>query len=123
MMTQTPTSLNLELLIKLLKLTTSPNDGEALSAIRRANVQLSKVGGDWDALLRSRVTLIADPFVDIPVPQQHAWTPPPSAPPAAPRSPQWKPKPNTQWPPPPPPKTTPRRRRAPTGIHATLNDL
>lgn len=56
------TSLNLELLIKLLKLTTSSNDGEALLASRKANEVLGKFGGDWEALLRGKVTVIADPF-------------------------------------------------------------
>lgn len=72
---------NLSLLIKLLKLTTSQSDAEALSAIRKANEQLSKFGGDWESLLRRHITIIgADPFASIPTPpqatQQPAYTAP-----------------------------------------------
>ena len=55
---------NLGLLIKLLKLTTASNDAEALSAMRKANEQLIKFGGDWEALLRGKVTVIGDPFAN-----------------------------------------------------------
>lgn len=66
-----PTSLNLELLIKLMKLTTSNIDAEALLALRKANEQLSKLTtqgkpADWETLLRGKVTLIADPFAFLP---------------------------------------------------------
>lgn len=64
---------NLSLLIKLLKMTTSSNDAEALLAVRKANEQLQKFGGDWERLLRSRVTIIgADPFSAIPEPPKPA---------------------------------------------------
>lgn len=56
---------NLGLLIKLLKMTTSSVDGEALIAIRKANEQLAKFGGDWEALLRGKVTVIGDPFAGL----------------------------------------------------------
>jgi hypothetical protein len=59
---------NLGLLIKLMKLTASTNDAEALLAIRKANEQLQKFGGDWERLLQGRVTVIGDPFSQIPVP-------------------------------------------------------
>jgi hypothetical protein len=59
---------NLGLLIKLMKLTASTNDSEALLAIRKANEQLQKFGGDWERLLQGRVTVIGDPFGQIPVP-------------------------------------------------------
>lgn len=121
-MSETPTQVNLELLIKLLKLTTSSNDGESLSAMRKANQQIEKVGGDWETLLRGKVTIIADPFAGsgAPIPDpsaragngwqpprrqapQHAYKPPqprPAAPrPAAPPRPAPPPSP-----PPPPPK-------------------
>lgn len=110
---------NLSLLIKLLKLTTSANDAEALMAIRKANEQLRKFGGDWESLLRSHVTIIgADPFENIPAP-------PPSmrAAPRASPSPQYTPRPTRPAaprasappqqpasPPPPPPWTTPSPR-------------
>jgi hypothetical protein len=44
---------NLTLLIKLLKMTTSSHDAEALLAIRKANEQLAKFGGDWERLLNA----------------------------------------------------------------------
>src|SRR5262245_56175131 len=90
---------NLGLLIKLLKMTTSSNDGEALIAMRKANEQLIKFGGDWEALLSGKVTVIGDPFVKMDAPRdsdirrsQHAKPPPPHS---APR-PQPQPKPQPQ---------------------------
>jgi len=71
---------NLGLLIKLLKMTTSNTDAEALSAIRKANQQLQKFGGDWEALLRGKVTVIGDPFADMPAPPKREATPPPRTP-------------------------------------------
>jgi hypothetical protein len=96
---------NLPLLIKLLKMTTSPHDGEALLAVRKANEQLVKFGGCWEALLRGKVTIIADPFAN------EACPPPPPdrkpAPPAPPRPPR-QPPPFTAPPrPAPPPKPRP----------------
>lgn len=78
---------NLGILIKLLKMTTSSNDGEALNAIRMANHALSKFGGDWERLLRGKVTVIgADPFDKIPDPPRAAPKPQPAyrAPPPPP---------------------------------------
>lgn len=125
---------NLSLLIKLLKMTTSSNDAEALLAIRNANKQLSKFGGDWESLLRSHVTIIgADPFQNIEAPpqstRQRPTAPRATAPtPRRPASPQWggggttystgggggagtpqpppRPTPTPQPPPPPPPPWT-----------------
>lgn len=59
---------NLGLLIKLMKMTTSNVDHEALLAIRKANEQLVKFGGDWEALLSGKVTVIGDPFEKVPAP-------------------------------------------------------
>lgn len=59
---------NLGLLIKLMKMTTSPRDNEALIAIRKANEQLVKFGGDWEALLAGKVTVIGDPFEKVAAP-------------------------------------------------------
>ena len=39
------------LLLKLLKMTTSDNDGECLVSIRKANGLLREAGWDWDRLL------------------------------------------------------------------------
>lgn len=58
---------NFSKLIKLLKMTTSSNDAEALVAARMANEQLQKLGWDWEKLLTQRVTVVADPFNDAPV--------------------------------------------------------
>ena len=99
---------NLGLLIKLLKMTTSSNDAEALSAIRKANEQLVKFGNDWEPLLRGKVTVIGDPFLNAalnpnsgkrtpPPPSASSSAPPPSPPPSAFRR-------HTPAPAPPPPK-------------------
>lgn len=111
---------NLSLLIKLLKMTTSSNDAEALLAIRNANKQLAKFGGDWESLLRRHVTIIgADPFTNIDAPPAST-RPAPQAQPAPRRAasppPQWgggttgggartqtPPPPRAPSPPPPPP--------------------
>lgn len=63
---------NLGLLIKLLKMTTSANDAEALMAMRKANEQLAKFGGDWESLLRGKVTIIAEPFAEVPLPARNS---------------------------------------------------
>lgn len=52
----------LEKLIKLMKMTTSANDGEALTAVRMANAALARDGHDWETLLRGKITIVADPF-------------------------------------------------------------
>lgn len=87
-MTEPPKDLpNLGMLIKLLKMTTSPHDGEALTAVRKANEALVKFGGDWESLLRGKVTVIGDPFAGMeapPPPRAAAPPPPPQAPRAAP---------------------------------------
>jgi len=115
---------NLELLIKLMRLTTSSTDAEALMAIRKANEQVSKFGGDWDTILRGKVkvTVIGDPFKNLstpagfkPAPSHNAGfhagntvgpgaPPPPPPPPSGPL--HWH-----NQPPPPPPRSPPRPRR------------
>lgn len=57
--------LKLDTLIKVLLMTTSDNNSEALAAIRRANVMLRNASTDWEKLLRGKVTVVADPFADI----------------------------------------------------------
>jgi hypothetical protein len=83
------------LLIKLLNMTTSDNDGVALVATRKANAQLSKLGWTWDKLLSGKVTIIEDPFKGVDTPRARAAAPPPPPP---------RPKPT----PPPPPRPAPR---------------
>jgi len=51
-----------ELLLKLLKMTGSDNDAEALVAIRKATALLSSAGWDWDKLLSGKITVVGDPF-------------------------------------------------------------
>jgi hypothetical protein len=82
-----PRSLNLELLIKLLKLTASSNDAEALLAMRKAHEVLAKFGGDWEALLHSKVTVIADPFTAAAKPPEVHHSPPPPRPHPKPATP------------------------------------
>lgn len=45
--------MNIELLIKVLNLTTSENDGEALSAMRKANAILKTHGVLWDSVVKA----------------------------------------------------------------------
>jgi hypothetical protein len=59
---------NLEKLIKLIRLSESSNDAEALAALRAANALLKRAGWDWEKLLRGKVTVVADPFSNIPAP-------------------------------------------------------
>lgn len=51
-----------ELLVKLLGMTTSSNDGEALTAIRKANDLLRSAGWDWQKLIAGKIRVVADPF-------------------------------------------------------------
>lgn len=105
--------LNLDLLIKLLNMMSSTNDNIALMSARKATQQVEKVGGDWETLLRGKVTIIADPFASAsvpPVPQSN-WKPNVnrSAPPPPQRpTPPWamgaaQPRPRPTPPPSPPP--------------------
>lgn len=124
---------NLGLLIKLMRLTTSDNDSEALLAIRKANEQLLKFGGDWERLLLGKVTVIGDPFLGsvIPTPPstaQPSYTPRPTAPqrPAPPPPPQQPtPQPSSWGPPPSAPAWTrvPRRGKPTMKSKPTLSDI
>jgi hypothetical protein len=73
----------LERLIKIMGMTTSDNDNTALVAIRRANETLAKLDTDWHRLLTRKVTIIADPFVNLAA-QPAPKAPPPSRPPRRP---------------------------------------
>lgn len=108
--------LNFELVIKLLKMTTSSNDAEALVAVRKANDAVKRAGWDWERLLRGKVTVIADPFsgptaaAPSDIYSRGNRPPPPTPPrrpaPTPPPRPQAPPQPRYS-PPPPPPKPTP----------------
>ena len=108
----TQTNMNVELLIKLLKMTTSANDAEALSFMRKANEQLIRTGWDWEKLLHAKVTVMADPFENIPMPRtrEPAYNPP--------SQPTWQPPQQSYRP-------KPKRPRAsrPSVSGITLKDL
>lgn len=91
-MTPRPENKDLEQLIKLLKMTTSSVEAEAIVAMRKANDVANRLGS-WETILRGKVTVMADPFMDAvvptntgmsrrpPPPSQHVPTPPSSQPP------------------------------------------
>ncbi len=54
-----------ELLIKLMKLTASTNDGEALTALRKATDLLTSGGWDWERLIKGKIVIVEDPFTTI----------------------------------------------------------
>lgn len=94
---------NLDLLIKLLRMTTRDSRGEwpmeniMVTALKRANEQLEKFDTNWEDLLRSRVTVVADPFgssSEPPPPQVNSDTTIPPRPVTPPR----QPKPRTKQP-------------------------
>lgn len=54
-----------QLLVKLLKMTTSNTDAEALVAIRKANELLTNAGWDWEKLMAGKIKVIGDPFTNL----------------------------------------------------------
>lgn len=81
-------------LLKLLRMTTSPNDGEALTAIRIATKLLDEAGWTWDKLIAGKITVVADPFANLgmppaPAPVQRSAPPPPPTPRAKPIVTTW----------------------------------
>jgi hypothetical protein len=128
-----------ELLIKLMGMTTSANDGEALVAVRKANELLAANKWSWEKLIRGKLKIIEDPFKNITNPSAHASSPfgtaptnpqhmyaPPPPPPPRPHGFTPTPRPT---PPPPPryaaqptptpaaPKTRPSVKRQPNASH------
>ena len=84
-----------ELLLKLLRMTESSSDGEALTAIRKANQLLASAGWDWEKVLTAKITVVGDPFGSI------------SKPPTTNRTEYDRPTtPSRPTPPPPPPPPT-----------------
>jgi Protein of unknown function (DUF2786) len=69
-----------QLLTKLLKMTTSSNDGEALTAIRKANELIKSAGWDWDRLIAAKIKVVANPFANVATPPTGSGvrTPPPT---------------------------------------------
>jgi len=47
-----------EKFIKLMKMTTSPNEGEALNAVRMANAILLEANLDWEDFLRGKAQIV-----------------------------------------------------------------
>lgn len=93
-----------QLLVKLLKMTTSNTDAEALVAIRKANALLTEAGWDWEKLMTGKIVVVGDPFANLkapPIPEATTYrapvqpTPRPS-PPAPP--PVYSKKPTPQFP-------------------------
>src|SRR5882672_5939435 len=93
-----------ELLIKLLRMTTSDNDGEALTALRKANAFLASAGWDWERLIHGKIRIIEDPFKNLGTPPSGRTTngagntPARPAAPAAPQPPPFRPTPRQTWP-------------------------
>jgi hypothetical protein len=101
-----------ELLIKILKMTTSDNDATALVAIRRANEFLDRNHWDWEKLINGKIKIAADPFANLQTPQAKAEFGSASRPPPPPRpaAPPFNPRPyNPQR------AQAPRPAQAPTG--------
>lgn len=92
-----------DLLAKLLRMTTSANDGEALTAIRKANALLKDNGWDWDKLLQGKIRIAADPFANLGTPYNPGTMSKPPSPPRPVHRPP-PPPPRAPTPPPPPPK-------------------
>lgn len=63
---------NLNTIIKLMGMTGSSHDAEALSALRMATAQLKKWGWTWEDMLRGKIKIMPDPFANIPNLQQGA---------------------------------------------------
>ena len=113
-----------DILLKLLKMTTSSNDGEALTAIRKANAVLIAGGWDWDKLISRKIVIVEDPFSKVQAPPsfnndrhvsrpQPFHTPPPQPPPMRPTAP----------PPPPPPPPKPRPAPPPLGPYSNKANI
>ena len=93
-----------ELLIKLLRMTTSDNDGEALTALRKANAFLTAAGWDWEKLILGKIRIIEDPFKNLSTPPTNSvrgtygTTPPAPAPQSFTQPPPFRPAPRQTWP-------------------------
>lgn len=49
--------MNFERFVKCMMMTTSPNDGEALNALRMANAELATTGKNWSEVLRGKLQM------------------------------------------------------------------
>jgi hypothetical protein len=88
-----------------MKMTLHENDNQALVALRSANRQVAKFGGDWESILRGKIKIIGDPFSGITMPPAGAASRPdnysPTVPPR-PRAPVPPQQPARSYTPPPP---------------------
>src|SRR5262245_131375 len=78
---------NLDKIIKLMGMTGSSHDPEAISALRMATELMRKWGWTWEAVLRGKIKIMPDPFASIPMPYSHS-APRPMAPAAPPPPPK-----------------------------------
>lgn len=90
---------DLKLVIKLMKMTTSQNDSEALAALRQANKRLLAAGWDWEALLTAKVTIVADPFgsIEAPTASPQSYSKPQAPQRPAPAAPSYQPPPQASY--------------------------
>lgn len=72
-----------QLLLKMLKMTTSDNDGQALVAIRKANQLLDAAGWSWDKLIAGKIKVVANPFSNLATPNAGPKAMEPAAPSAS----------------------------------------
>lgn len=72
------TESEVKLLIKLLGLTGSSVDNEALVALRKANALVVKICGSWEELLKGHFTIAADPFQSLSDPCDRSQQVPPA---------------------------------------------
>jgi hypothetical protein len=105
-----------EMLLKLLKMTTSSNDGEALVAIRKANGLLQTAGWDWDKLIAGKIKVVGDPFAGVSAPNFANVNKP------APRAAQ-PPRPTAQPFTPPPPQPRPQAQPRKPKIFSTKANI
>jgi len=106
-----------ELLIKLLRMTTSDNDNEALMGIRKANALLTAAGWDWQKLIEGKIRIIEDPFKNLGTPMGGGASTAKANAPAQPRpsyNPATPPRPAYT---PPPPRPAPKPQTWPIGIN------
>jgi hypothetical protein len=88
-----------ELLIKLLRMTESDNDPEALTALRKVNAFMRTAGWDWERLVNAKIRIIEDPFKGLSTPTGYTAGVRPTAPPKpAQTQPAPQPTVKTTWP-------------------------
>jgi hypothetical protein len=115
----------LDLLIKIMGMTTSDNDNTALVAVRKAQALLKAEGWDWERLLRAKIKVVEDPFNRVsptsPAAKPAQYTKPYPPPPPKVRDAWGRPQGHPQYGKPPAPKTTTVKRGFSSG--ASIDDL